>query len=159
LVGLKYVEIAVVEIKAQQIEEAGKAEKRHQDAIIPLVGSVADLKAGQAELLAMLRRVEAARAASPPISKPTPRTVTRPTNIPDPPAHYLRRAGITAAIHARLSTGPGVASLTAAVATAAGGYGKTVAGRLYAYEHAGDYPGGRFELAMETTDLGAQLAT
>ena len=109
-------------------------------------------------LLLELRPTVVAAVATQATAKPAPaRTATGITNIPAPAPDWIPRKEITLGIRAMLLTKGGTASLTAAVATAAGGYGKTFAARLYAFEHAKDYPGGRFEINVGTGDFAGQL--
>ena len=119
----------------------------------------ADTNAMLAQMLPMLSKVAAAVAAQSAAKPPPTRTAVGITNIPAPEPHWIHRREITRGIRAMLNSGDGTASLTAAVATAAGGYGKTFAARIYAFEHAGDYPGGRFEIKIDTSTMEAQLAT
>jgi len=119
----------------------------------------ADIKAMVAEMFKQRPTVVAAvTAQSTPKPIPT-RTATGITNIPAPEPHWIHREAITRGIRAMLTSAGGTASLTAAVATAAGGFGKTFAARIYAFEHAKDYPGGRFEIKIESSTMEAQLAT
>jgi Tfp pilus assembly protein PilF len=118
-----------------------------------------EIKRMLSELLAHRPAVLAAVAAPSTMLTTPARNSSSPTNIPAPEAHWIHRKEITRSIRAMLRSGNGTASLTAAVATAAGGYGKTFAARIYAFEHANDYPGGRFELTMDKGNLQAGLAS
>lgn len=87
------------------------------------------------------------------------RPVVAPNTVPTPSPTFIPRKNITAKIHAALQKKPEQVVVRQAVARAMGGYGKTVAAILYAHEYQNDYPGGRFFLSVETTDLITGLAS
>lgn len=80
------------------------------------------------------------------------------SNLPPLSRNLVARPELTKRIHAALSAEGNTGALRSAAASAHGGYGKTVAALLYAYEYAAAYPGGRFFLSLDGADFPAQLA-
>lgn len=84
---------------------------------------------------------------------------TAPNTVPTPSRTFIPRKNITKIIHDALAADPEKVVLRQAVTRAMGGYGKTVAAILYADQYKDDYPGGRFFLSMESTDIVTALAS